>query len=292
MANIRLKFSQVVFIAMLLGIYVNPSLSRAQYSYGIISQSMGESGRASIDPIETGRLNPAGLVYLQEYYAGASYWSTSHKSGDSKNLSVTLADANHQGWFPGSFTFVNKGDKTLGVQEEQYFQGSIGARLYEGLSLGLGVHHLRGNYSGGKQNLTGGDVGLLWAPHPMLGIGLVTYNVFMTPKDKYQLSSEVPKWAIAASFSAYSLFQLRADYSRPYETFSSQRGTIAVGIESTVAKEFKVRFGGREEGRIDRSYFTAGLGWHSPRLRVDYSFQKETRNLGEITHGFDMWLHF
>lgn len=292
MENIRQKFSFTLMFILFLGFYVKPTLSYAQYSYGIISQSMGESGRAAADPLEAGRLNPAALTYLQEYFVGASYWSTQHKEGNSRNLSVTLSDANKQGLFPGSFTFVNKGDKSQGISEEQYFHASFAGRIYSGVSLGLSVHHLRGRYTTGNQNLTAGDIGLLWVPIPQIGVGLVTYNLFMTPQDKLLLPSQIPHWAIATTWSTSNLFQMRLDYSRAYENYSSQRGTIALGLESTVAKEFKVRLGGREEGTRDRTYFTTGLGWHSPRLRIDYAFQRETRKLGEVTHGIDMWLHF
>lgn len=284
-------------LLLILCLNVTPIWAQAQYFNGPISAGLGGAGRASVDATETSLLNPAGLGFLQKYYGSAQFQNAIVRSSQGSNTDQQtwgfgLTDGSPGVVMPGSFNYLRRTSRDLKLTQ-QFFHVGLAQHLGEGLSVGIALHYLKSEMGVlPHENFMDGDLGLMYYGIPRLGLGLVFYNLrgdsreYSTPIENYR------QGALAMTYEISGAFQLRADYLYQLQMNSKNLGVALFGVENTLAYDFKLRLGVKEDGLHRAGYYTAGLGYAGPRLRFDYAFQTQSWGQKEQRHGFDIWLHF
>lgn len=147
-----------------------------------------------------------------------------------------------------------------------------GRRVGKGLSLGLGLKHVRAEIAEFSGTAFAADLGVLWRPAavPALSLGLAAQN--LGPRVRFQSASEdLPlNVKLGAAYRARgwgreALLALDVDQPR-------QGGArVGVGLEAKPVSAFALRLG--FDSRNDAGPgLTAGLGVGGKRLWADYAF--------------------
>ncbi len=275
--------------------YLKPVELKAQTFNGVISRSIGGAGRAAVDPLDVGRLNPAGLVHLRNYSFGGQYREQNFSSdADGLLWSINVSDGSDGAAFPGAFTFEKRFVYTQrGRQEQDHYFVSLGQYLIENLSMGLTLHHLRTRaQQDDTTSMVNVDVGLLWTPAPWLGLGLVGYNLAGAKDGVPALANLYPSLGLGTHVILDELFRMRLDYMQQLEENTHSRGHLMAGFESMVYQWVVLRAGWYEDGLAQSRGWTAGLGFDGPRLKANVSLEAPLSGSRETRYGVDMLVQF
>lgn len=287
--TLMMPLSVLVFVT-----HLKPIEIKAQTYNGVIARSMGGAGRAAVDPLDVGRMNPGGLIHLRNYSFGAQYREQSFASDSEGFLwTVALSDGTEAAAFPGAFIYEKKFKYSdLGRVEQDHYSLSVAQRVHDTLGVGLTVHHLSSAWGATESSSQiQGDLGLMWAPAPILGLGLVGYNL---------AGSKSGELAAANSFRSLGLgghvlldfFRVRLDYMHQLEENSASRGHLMAGFESLIFEWFAMRAGWFEDGLHQQRAWTLGLGFDGPRLKFNLSAELPSTAESETRYGIDMMVQF
>lgn len=292
--NLMSSVSPLPMILVISLIYINLPVAQAQYFSGPAATAIGGAGRAAVDPLEAGALNPAVLAHMRRYYVGVNYSTDSHRDRPNTLWGATIADATEGTLFPASFSFLQKTTQFTEGSEllEKHFRLSAADMIYTGLAFGASVERLQQEFQGGKHAQHSGDISLLYSPTDWMGIAFVYYNLWGFNESVPQELTRPSQIAIGFHWLYKKFFRVRLDVLRQEKFNPGRKGVIMGGFETFLHKFFAIR-GGLQVDDINKSNFvTAGFGWRGPKLKVDYAFANDLQGRGGFRHLFDFWMPF
>lgn len=270
----------------------------AQSYVGPQASAMGGAGRAAIVPGESAFLNPASVSFFTQYFGTGFYSSGSHPGdGDEQQLGALLSDGTADRLFQGSLAYIRSTGSPVGSTDfnKQDIRATGSNFVWKNLSFGISAHRVVYKQPGIKTSTQwNGGLGLLYRWSEKLSLGLVADDL-LKPSDAVPLEARLMKsYGAGLSYTFDELLALRFDASRTPENNLNHNTTLMTGFESEVAQYFAFRGGFRWDENFgpERRYFTTGLGFKGPKLRADYSFEKDTTVAGGIRHSFDLWMSF
>lgn len=268
----------------------------AQFVTGPVSMGAGSAGRAANDEGEQVFLNPALVSHAKGFALGYFYVDGySAKDEHDKWVGVTVIDNTDDVLVPGGFTYVQRKRTFVGQRpvSERFFQLSLSSPILSGLTAGLAAHHLSQDVDQtDKYKHWNTDVGLHYNPTPDLGLAFVGYNLLDGDRDAPRFYRPLTKLAVGANYIFMPRFRGRLDVSRAIEANPKDRYKVQAGIESLLDAFLVFRVGYEEDGLLNRSHLSLGLGLAGPRVQMDYSFKKNLDNSRGALHGVDFRLPF
>lgn len=259
------------------------------------SRAMGGAGRATIVPGESAFLNPATIPYFGEYFGTGFYSQGEHPdTGEDQQFGILLSDGVPERLFQGALAYVHGNLNPAGPGDvtTQDMYGAASGLITKSISFGLNVRRFMYKVNGGAETIQwNGGAGLFYGYSKSLQFAAVANNL-LTPKDSIPVTARLWRtYELGANFQYEKRFNIRFDVVKPTENKNTDFHT---GIESEVYKymAFRTGFAWRESPGPERRVFTTGFGFKGPKLRADYSFEKDTKVSGGSRHSFDLWMPF
>lgn len=268
------EFIIVFMIIVLIGSF-NLKPAVAQDFSGPIALSTGGAGRGSALGPDAHFMNPAGLAFLQGFFANYLYryedFSTNDGVGE---WAVQITDAHEGVWAPGALSY-QKGSRLISGQrfEETNYQLSVASRIVERFAIGVqGRRWEFTNPGGSTEEIWNFGVGTLVYPLDGWSLGFTSNNILDDHSPYLR-----PELALGTEVFYQDLFRFRADGIYPTKFNPRKKGILAVGFETLFESGMRLRGGSRWDDVENTARWTAGLGWEGPRLSLHYSFERDFR---------------
>jgi hypothetical protein len=272
------------------------SVAHAELYTGPISSALGGTGRAGLDSAEGSFLNPALVTLIKGYDLNAFFRDGTTEPREHKwAAGLGAADNGQDIMFPGALHYVllrNSGFSSVPVNGELW-HGAIGEKLGEQFAIGLSVFRL--TYTGQGVPTTvqwNYSLGGLWMISQDMGVAYVLNNLAKPGSDVPQGLRQDMQQGVGFFASLFEVARLRFDITRN-ELFNPNRKMVYMaGFESLSTHDMIMRLGYRYDDQQIENYVTAGLCYNGPRLKVDYSFEKNLAGTGGALHGVDIRIPF
>lgn len=238
----------------------------------------GGAGLGANDEADQNFLNPASLTHLKNMSVGYVYADGYH--GDDEHdrfYGITVADNSESVLVTGAFTYLarRRTFPIFNTLDEKYFELALAGRIVQQLSWGIGIFHLNQEAVGlDTYKQTNARVGLFYNPTPEFGLGFIANNIAGTDDDVPKNLRLKDELGLGANYIFMRQFRARADIYRQTQYNPDGKVRWGAGFESFIDAWFVVRAGYKSDSLIDRDYLTLGFGFTGPRLKIDYSYQK------------------
>ncbi len=285
-------FTPVIFLSLT---YFCQS-GHAQYLTGPVANGLGGAGRAAVDEGEQILLNPATIVHATPMSSSLFYQDGyAEKNEHDTALGLTIVDNTEDLFLSGGYAFVKRRRtfENFNSRDENYHQLSFGRFVSSHFSVGAALTYLETDVTDGESyKQWDGHVGLHYNPKPNLGLAALFYN--LSPR-KDSIPAEIQNYnniVLAAHYLFMPMMRLRLDVGMQQVYNPDHNVHIQFGAESRISQFSAIRFGVDNDQLLDRTYYTVGLGFDGPRLKLDYFYRKnQDFNQGAL-HGVDMRLPF
>lgn len=272
---------------------LSSNFAKAQYFTGPTASSMGGAGVASSDASETVFLNPASIAHAPDFEAGAFYKEgyLTNTEQNRRDLGLSFVDNSKGILVPGALSYFKSRAGAVGgpSAEAQLWQAAIGFFILRNLSLGVSLYRLQQNIDQGAEHIQwNSSVGVTYAASRNLGFGFAYYNFVKRPGGIPLFLRQLPGWRFGVNYGFSDILRLRADLQMHLEENQEQRAQILYGMEVKSLKFLSLRVGHRLDDVNKLSFVTAGIGFDGPRLKMNYSFEKNTRGNFGAMHGVDI----
>lgn len=268
----------------------------AQYLSGPVSQALGGAGLAANDEGEQLLLNPAVLVhsrgaavgyFYSDGYRGKNEHDTFYGATASDNTEDVLIAGGVAG-FKRRRTFDN-----FSTIDELNGQISFAGTLFKQVSMGATIEYLQQDAIGDKKYTQwDASVGLLLNPTPEFAVGFIARNLAPTDTDIPAPIRQRDELGLGAHYIVLEKFRFRLDVFKPMQLNPEKDYIFKGGAESLIDAYLAVRIGFQNDGVSDRHLYSAGFGFVGPRLKIDYSFVKNSDYSGGAMHSVDFRLPF
>lgn len=258
------------------------------------SSALGGAGRAAVESVDSLYLNPAGIGLLNSYYFGSGYAYGSLSPGVAREtFAFTLTDGTPGVMVPGSLGYryhrVHMDQQDF---KEHEFRAGFGRKLGNRFSVGAAYTNIR---SEGDQGLVyrqnNADVGVLFMATEAVSFSLTGEGLIKQDAEIPVGLQRTSRWGLGTLFKLEQLLQLRYDVLSPlYAKVREDRFIHQVGLGLTMRGYFTVNLGFINDDVLENNWYTAGLVWEGPRLKLGYSLQNETRAGLGTRHLVDLWL--
>lgn len=271
-------------------------ISHAEFFRGPISSAMGGSGRAGLPSSEGAFLNPAVIPLVKNYeligfYRDGEISPGQHRQG----WAVGVVDNSDGVLFPGALHYAktrDTGRSDHGINGELWH--AAGAYLLQDrLSLGFSAYRIQYQSKGGPEYTQwNGSLGAVFLVHENLSFAYVFDNIARPGSEVPLGLREDPKHTVGLFARLVEILTLRIDVQR--ETQFNPHGALTYmgGIESAMSEYFVMRLGYRYDDLREQRFWTGGLGFNGPRLRVDYSIEKSQEGSSGALHSVDLRVPF
>lgn len=270
--------------------------AKADSQFGAVSGSTGRAGVAANDNGEQIFMNPAAMVHGKSFVHGYFYRrGTSEEDEENDWLGLTIQDNSENVFLTGGFLYGQESRtfQNLANYKERRIQVSVAKFVTDHISMGLSAYNIRREVFNDKEyEFYDGDLGLLWNPHPQFAIGAKYDNWAKhgdEAPDHVQLKDRL---TIGANYVVLDRVRARLDLSQQLEDNPEDRVDFRTGLESFIDTFFVLRFGFERDQLADRKYYSAGMGFTGPRLRIDYSYRKNADYSGGALHSVDFRIPF
>lgn len=286
----RLCFDILILsiVITLIGI-INLKPAIAQDFSGPVALSTGGAGVGSALGPDAHFVNPAGLAYLEGFFANYLYryedFATDNGVGD---WAVQITDAHEGVFLPASFSY-QKSDQLVAGQRwsSTNFQLSGGGKVLPRLAVGLtGRRWEQINPGGVTEEIWQGGLGVLGYPGDGISFGFTAMNVL----DEH-VAAVWPQLGVGGEVFYQDIFRLRLDGLYPTKFNPRKKGIVAVGFETMFESGMRLRGGSRWDDVENSAKWTAGLGWEGPKLSMHYAFEKDYRE-DRFRQSFDLRTSF
>ncbi|MGE4130677.1 MAG: hypothetical protein AB7F86_03520 [Bdellovibrionales bacterium] len=268
----------------------------AQVYRGPISSAIGGGGRAGLQSTESALLNPALIPLVTEpefmgYFKDGQAGVGRHEHA----YGVGALDNSKDVFFPGAFHYMRTRETGLasGPASGELWHMGIGKNFSEHLALGLSGYYLKHRVSGDQDyKQINASLGVLVLVNEFFGVGYVLDNLAgpasRTPRGLRQDTQQGLGFYGAISHMA----RLRVDLTRQERFNPDHKMAYTLGFESLMHDFFLLRMGYRRDELADEKIWTAGLGFDGPRLKIDYTFEKNEEHVSGAVHSVDMRVPF
>jgi hypothetical protein len=289
-----LKFMQILrslIIVVLFSVIQFGAKCYAQYVTGPVANAVGGAGLAANDEGDQNFLNPATLAQLKSM-AIDYFYSDGYRGKDEHDriYSFALADNSDDVAFSGGLIYTDRRRTfpQFNSLNERYIEFAFAGQLYKQLAWGLGIFNLNQQVEGDDTyTQTNARFGLFYNPHPDLGLGFIANNIAPT-KDEILMNLRLKdELGIGANYIFMPIIRGRADIYRQTQYNPEGKLRWGGGFETLLDAYFIWRFGYQADDLTGRKYYTAGFGFTGPRLKIDYSYQKNVYDNRGGMHSVD-----
>lgn len=239
--------------------------------------AMGGAVRALAEPVESARLNPAGLATRRGFFAGSSYATRRRAPYDA--FSLTLID-NITSPMGGALQY----QRTTGPTEEREEVGLGLAVGKPGLRWGFTTRYVHGRDGREAQwhNVFNGDLGVLFERPGGIRLAVVGYDLLGT-----SLEFLARKVACGVGRSGLGSWSLEADLVRNLDLDFADGLDLHLGAEYRHPRSPWIgRLGQMWRGDNDKDYPSAGFAYQTGRLDLGYAVQLARQERRELLHLF------
>ncbi len=244
------------------------------------SLGMGGAVRALSGPLESARVNPAGLATQRGFFSGSSYATRRHAPYDA--FSLTLVD-NITSPMGGALQY----QRTKGADEERE-EVSLGLAMGQpGLRWGFTVRYVHGraDREADWHNVFEGDVGVLFERPGGTRLAVVGYDLLGTSLEflERRVACGVAQTGVGGSWN------LAADVVRNLDRDFSDGLDLHLGAEHQRAgSPWATRLGHLWRGDSGKDYQSLGAGYVAGGLNLGYALQLTRQDRSEILHLFSI----
>lgn len=294
--NLKGSFSVFTMI-LILAFHFLLTPSFAQYFTGPIAGGLGGAGLGAADVSEGHLFNPASVVHSQAVEFAGFYRNGGLAEGEShRTLGVSFSDNNPQTYFPGAFTFLmnKRAVPGLPMVDEQFAQLSMAEFIAPHLSLGVSGVYLKQRLPDLAQDFEqwNGVIGALYNPVPEFGIG-ASVAYFVHPSGTVPLPLRLPQTVgMGVHYLFLDFARFRMDVIQRYDNGAGVKPIWKGGFETLVADFAILRLGARRDENLHQTVMTAGLSFNGPKLKFDYSIEKDMVSNNGALHSVDLRLAF
>lgn len=147
--------------------------------------------------------------------------------------------------------------------------------------------------SGTKESIQwNGSTGLIWMYNRKYGLAYVLGNVARPGSNVPEGLREEMYQGVGAYGEVFEIANLRFDMLRRETGNPHKRLVYMASFESMSGKYFVFRTGYRLDDQNNERFATAGLGFNGPRLKIDYSIEKNLERTSGALHSVDLRLPF
>ncbi len=260
-----------------------------------VSSSMGDAGYASADSIESAFINPASIVHLPGYRFGFAHQYSCWDKGTWDHSNGVFLSDNHKGnLFPAALGYIKRNQRPLNSESEYKYDGwqiSAGDFLIPSLAWGFNVEYITFSWDQEKEKRVDFHMGFLWTLNEYLGLAFVSQNLAFGSKGLPEDLQRKRLYGMGANLLFGHFLRVRMDIDIVPE-IEEKNLRLGGGFESKLGRWFFLRFGGISDQREKQEFYTAGLGFYGPRLRINYFFQSLRNNDSGVSQGFDLNVSF
>jgi hypothetical protein len=272
------------------------SFAHAQPFVGPLTSSLAGTGRAGIDGAEGGLVNPALIPLLKNYELDSYFRDGSLDNGKSRHAwALGAGDNGPDVLFPGSLHYVKLRDtgRVQNPADGEFIHAAIARMVVPTVSVGISGYRLSYKVVEDREYVQWNySLGGLWMFSPQMGIGYVINNL-AKPSDIVPVGLREDLQQGFGFFTTLGeLARMRADVTRNETRNPGQKLAYMVSFESMSGKFALLRIGYRRDEQQDQKVLTAGLGFNGPRLKVDYSFEKQLEGTSGALHSVDLRIPF
>lgn len=270
--------------------------ARAEVFIGPSSSSLGGAGRAGLSGAESVFLNPAltPLIQMTEvigYYRDGQYGRGEHRNA----WAVGAVDSSKEVYFPAAFHYVRLRDtgRASGAVNGEMYHLAIGKNVSDRLAVGFSGYRLKYQVVGDRSYTQwNGSLGVLMLLSENMGFAYVLNNVAGPGSEVPTGLREDMNQGVGVYGAIAEIARLRVDVTRQERFNPDKKMAYMVGIESMMNDWFLFRAGFRRDDLRDERFYTAGLGFIGPRLKIDYAFEKNAKGAEGAVHSVDMRIPF
>jgi hypothetical protein len=258
---------------------------------GPVASALGGAGLGANDEGDQNFLNPASLVHLKNMSVGYIYSDGYRaKNEHDRFYGFTIADNSPDVFISGAFSYIDRRRTfdAFNTLNEKYFEVSFARQLVKQFSFGFSIFHLNQEAVGLETfKQTNGRLGLFYNPNPKLGVGFLASNLGSTDNEVISPLRLRDELGIGANYILMKQFRFRGDVYQQTQDNPGGKMRWGAGFESFVDAFLVVRAGYQSDALADRDYMTLGFGLTGPRLKIDYSYQKNVDDNRGGMHSVD-----
>ncbi len=271
-------------------------VSSADFFHGPVWDASGGAGRAGLQGMESAFANPAlvPLVKSSEmsaYYRDGYIGPRQHRN----TMGVGVIDAEKEVYFPGAAHYlrIRDGGRSPTAAEGELWHLAVGKNISDRLAAGISGYRLQYDVEGDKEYTQWNySLGALVLIQENLGLAYVLDNLAKPGSGVPRGLREDMKQGVGVYGSVADLLKIRADISR-HERFNPDHKMVyAIGFESMTSQWVLIRAGFNRDELADTRIWSAGFAFNGPRLKVDYSIQKNVKGTGGAVHSVDLRVPF
>lgn len=284
---------RLIFLLIIFNLSQN---SLAQVIQGPLSRSQGGSGRAGLESSESALLNPALVPMANNHEVNLFYGDGYTDSAEHMTYyGVGATDNGEDVMLPGSLHYIRyreTGRGPTGINQELW-HFAVGRLAYQRISFGVSVYRLVSDPDAGDEKTQwNGSSGLVYILNQDLGFAYVVDNI-LEPSSKIPVYlRQTMRQSIATMYSFAGMARLRFDITRDEKFNPKKKLVYQMGFEAASYEWVTIRLGSKRDNLREQNFVTAGVGFNGPRLKVDYSFEKNTQRTGDAVHSVDMRIPF
>lgn len=256
----------------------------AALSPGAVSTATGGSGRGTTEPVDSVLLNPAVVAQLSTKFFSANY--TPNQWG------ITISDNGSEALFPAALSFVKSDVNSFKTQQLSLaLSYSIKKVFAIGLSVSMLEYDLGNVAFEQKYRQTLGDVGVIYAPSPVFGIGLVANKIFSTATEINEGLQKQKTFGLGAQYTYKEFVRFRFDIESAPEN-KTDRLVYMGGMETFMNDWIIVRLGYQNNNVLSKNYSSLGLGFNGPQFGLHYAYISNVVDKSEDKHSIDLGIPF
>ncbi len=264
---------------------------------GPLSSALGGAGRAGLDGPEGVLLNPALVPLLKSVEIGTFFRDGYVDSGQHRQAwGFGAADNSPEVSFPGALHYLRLRDTGRAPKpvDGELWHVAIGEMMAgERLAFGVSGQRLTYKMKGFRDSVQWNySLGMLVLISPELGFAY-TLNNLAHPSSSVPVGLREEVQQAAGLYAvAGDIASVRLDISRNEVNNPAKKMVYMAAFESMSGKFVVFRSGYRRDEQQDARFLTLGLGFNGPRLKFDYSFEKNLERTSGALHSVDLRLPF
>lgn len=284
------KFALVLFIQH------TQNFAEAQYFTSPSASSMGGTGRAAVEPADGLFLNPAVVALAGPFELDAYFRDGYLEAQQHENVfGLSVMDNSDDVVVPGAITYL-RGHRTfpgLPSVDEQLWQFSVAKFYSQRLAFGIMGNYLSQRPQVGKKvTQWNAGVGLAYHFHSSFSLAGSFMNFLDQGDDVPAHLRQPPILGLGIRYMFDKVFEARADVYREEKFNPDKKASYGLGLKVFALEFLNFHFGGRWEGLADRTLATAGLCFNGPKIKIDYSFEKNVDRTRGAMHSVDIRVPF
>lgn len=263
---------------------------------GPVSSAMGGTGRAGLSSSEGALINPATIPLIKThevigYFRDGYLDDGQHRQG----WALGAVDNSEGVLFPGALHYARTRDTgRAGEPADGEVWHVAGAYLISD-RLSVGASAYRVQYDVGNQphyTQWAGGLGAIVLINEDLALAYVIDNIGKPGSDTPAALRQDLQQAVGVFYRFAELATLRFDVTKTDKFNPDHKLNWMMGLESAFNEFLVFRAGYRRDELAESKIYTAGIGFNGPRLRFDYTVEKNAENTSGALHSVDLRVPF